>query len=533
MIYRQHFSTTQTPQSEAIPGTSQVPNSAGGYAWALDDWGRLDRFLILGSEGGTYYVSEHKLTRDNAEAVLRCIQADGLRVVARIQELTYRAPKNDPCLFALAMCSALGDKHTRRQALAVLPEVARTGTHLFHFAEYVRGFRGWGRALRDGVAKWYDGKTPDQLAYQLIKYRQRDGWTHRDLLRLSHPKAHQSLYGWVTQGKSCDHPLVAAYDAAQKATDAREIMGLIEAHGLPWEALDTKWLKERAVWEALLPGMPLMAMVRNLNRMTACGLLVPLSGAVTTVCDKLEGVRKARVHPYAVLLALKTYARGHGFRGSMTWEPVSAVVDALDAAFYTAFGNVTPTNKRIVLALDVSGSMDGPMGNSPLTVREGAAAMALITKRVEPHCEIVAFSHQMVPVTISERERLDDVVNKTRAIPMGGTDCALPMMWALGFSGQGDRWYGNTSYRKTRNSVIGADAFIIYTDNETWAGSIHPAQALRRYRDTTSIPAKLAVVGMTATEFTIADPNDAGMLDVVGFDAAAPQLIADFVAAER
>jgi 60 kDa SS-A/Ro ribonucleoprotein len=35
---------------------------------------------------------------------------------------------------------------------------------------------------------------------------------------------------------------------------------------------------------------------------------------------------------------------------------------------------------------------------------------------------------------------------------------------------------------------------------------------------------------MTATEFSIADPSDAGMLDVVGFDTATPQLITDFSA---
>src|SRR5262249_5524036 len=45
------FSTKMTPQHEPIPGSNQVPNSAGGHAWQLDDWGRLDRFLILGSEG--------------------------------------------------------------------------------------------------------------------------------------------------------------------------------------------------------------------------------------------------------------------------------------------------------------------------------------------------------------------------------------------------------------------------------------------------------------------------------------------------
>ena len=76
---------------------------------------------------------------------------------------------------------------------------------------------------------------------------------------------------------------------------------------------------------------------------------------------------------------------------------------------------------------------------------------------------------------------------------------------------------------------IKADAFVVYTDNETWYGDIHPAQALRRYREQTGIPAKLVVVGMVANQFTIADPQDAGMLDVVGFDTAVPNLITQFI----
>jgi len=78
------FNKNKTPQSAPIPGTSQVPNSAGGFAFAVDDWARLDRFLILGAEGGSYYATERKLTRENAQAVLRCLQLDGRRVVNRI-----------------------------------------------------------------------------------------------------------------------------------------------------------------------------------------------------------------------------------------------------------------------------------------------------------------------------------------------------------------------------------------------------------------------------------------------------------------
>jgi len=72
------------------------------------------------------------------------------------------------------------------------------------------------------------------------------------------------------------------------------------------------------------------------------------------------------------------------------------------------------------------------------------------------------------------------------------------------------------------------DAFVVYTDSETWAGAVHPAQALRAYRERMGIAAKLVVVAMASNGFSIADPNDGGMLDVVGFDTATPQVIADF-----
>ena len=72
------------------------------------------------------------------------------------------------------------------------------------------------------------------------------------------------------------------------------------------------------------------------------------------------------------------------------------------------------------------------------------------------------------------------------------------------------------------------DAFVIYTDSETWAGDIHPVQALQEYRRASGIPARLVIVGMVSNGFSIADPADPGMLDVVGFDTATPQLISDF-----
>jgi 60 kDa SS-A/Ro ribonucleoprotein len=197
-------SAAVTPQSAPIPKT--VPNAAGGYAFPVDDWARLDRFLLLGSEGGSYYASERTLTRDNAGSVLRAIASDGERAVARIVAISTagRAPKNDAALFALALAASAEDIATRRAALAALPKVARTGTHLFQFASLIQGSRGWGRALRRAVASWYLAPPVDRLAYQLAKYRQREGWSHRDLLRLAHPEttepARAALFDYVCRG---------------------------------------------------------------------------------------------------------------------------------------------------------------------------------------------------------------------------------------------------------------------------------------------------------------------------------------------
>lgn len=530
------ISTKATPQTEPIPGT--VKNSAGGQSFATDDWLRLDRFLVLGCEGATYYASEQTITRENASAVERCIAADGLEAVRRIVAVSDqgRAPKNDPALFALAMAASLGNDATRKAALDALPKVARIGTHLFHFAQFVSQFRGWGRGLRKAIGGWYNAQDANALAYQAIKYQQRDGWSHRDLLRLSHPvpasDTHKAVYHWMTQGWEtvgiAPHPDEAlrkiwALEAAKRATTAKDVIHLIEECKLPREGVPTQFLNDMAIWDALLAEMPLTAMIRNLGKMSAIGLLKPLSQASKTVTERLgqeERIRKARVHPLAVLSAMRVYQQGHGERGSLKWDPVSQVVDALDAAFYLAFGNVEPTGKRWLLALDVSGSMEqGTIAGIPgLTPRDASAAMALITANVEPQHVIVGFTgdgftrtrNALTPLAISPRQRLTDAIKVISNLPFGGTDCSLPMRYAA-------------------EKTLEVDAFVVYTDSETWAGPVHPVQALRQYRKVSGINAKAIVCGMVSNGFTIADPADGGMLDVVGFDTATPQIMADFV----
>src|SRR4051812_24876962 len=103
MSYLSKFSLRRTPQHAPIPGAGQVANSAGGFAWAVDDWTRLRRFLILGSEGGSFYAGEWQLTRENALTVWTCIERDGARAVKEIVTISRegRGAKNDGAIFAL------------------------------------------------------------------------------------------------------------------------------------------------------------------------------------------------------------------------------------------------------------------------------------------------------------------------------------------------------------------------------------------------------------------------------------------------
>lgn len=518
------ISTRRTPQTEKAD-PAQVVNSAGGFTFALDADARIRRFLILGSDGPTYYSSAAELTKDNAGVILDAARTDARGLVDILLEISLagRAPKQNPTLFALAAACALGDDDGRRYALDALTRIARTGTHLFIFARYVEQFRGWGRGLRKAVGRWYLDKQVDALAYQLVKYRQREGWSHRDLLRLSHPATteiqRKAAFDWVSGRAAVDLPaVIAGFEMAQASTAASDWSQLVRTHGLSWEMLPDAALGEAEVWAALVDkGMPMTALIRQLPRLTRLGVARSHRARIVGQLTDQEQLRKARVHPVNALVALRTYASGHSARGESSWDPDRAIIDALDAAFYASFGTVEPSGKRTLVALDVSGSMGSAISNLPLTCREAAAAMAMVTVASEPDCDVVGFTGSggwggrtdITELPISPRQRLDDVIRATAGLPFGQTDCSLPMQWAL----KNGRQY---------------DTFAIYTDNETYAGSIHPHQALEQYRRQTGIPARLVVVGMTSTGFSIADPKDPGSLDVVGFDSAVPNLIADF-----
>lgn len=507
------------PQSEPIPGreAEMERNAAGGYVFTLDVWDRLDRFLILGTEGGTYYAGVREHTQQAIRSLDEALQADPLRVVARAAQISRegRGIRNDAAIFALAKALKCGSLEARRAAAEQVPVVCRIGTHLFQLAADLEALGGWGRLTKRAVAAWYETMPPDRLAYQLVKYRQRDGWAHRDLLRLSHPTAvgpNAGLLAWVAGKGGALSGIVHGYLQVQAATDPKVVAKLVREYDLPRETIPPEFLKNAVVWEALLERMPLTAMIRNLATMTRVGLLEPMSagaGQVVSALGDSERLRKSRVHPMALYLALRTYAAGRGVRSrESTWEPNQRIVDALQDAFYGSFRNLPPTGKTVLVGVDVSGSMSAPIsGMVGVTAGMAAAAQALVLQRTEPNFEVIGWDTRMVPLRITEHTRLSDIEKQVGA--GGGTDMSVP-------------------YRVAQGLPVSLSGVIVLTDNETWAGQTHASMELDNLRRRNGHPVMNVNVAMTATRGG-ADPKDAGTLQVVGFDQTVPEAVRRFL----
>ncbi|MGW8181632.1 MAG: TROVE domain-containing protein, partial [bacterium] len=366
--------------------------------------------------------------------------------------------------------------------------------------------------------------------------QQRDGWSHKNVLQIAHPKPlnedQDKLFAYVV-GKREELPEITdlcigirKMKEVEKAKDAAE---LVLQYRLPREVVPTEFLNSIEVWEALLQSMPITACIRNLGKMSSLEMLGAQSEATKTVLGYLRDenrIRNGRVHPLAIMNALMTYKAGKGVKGSLIWKPTPKISEALDDAFYTSFKYVEPSGKRIMVALDVSGSMTSyKLSGSHMDCRTAAAVLAMVTMRTEKDHMIVGFTGNAMntvnfggggyygsyvsELDISPRQMLGDVVRYVDRLGFGATDCAAPMSYAI-------------------KRKLDIDTFVVYTDNETWAGRIHPFQELENYRRRSGIPAKLIVVGMVGNKVSIANPDDPGMLDVVGFDTNTPNAISEF-----
>nr|XP_015830054.2 60 kDa SS-A/Ro ribonucleoprotein [Nothobranchius furzeri]XP_015830055.2 60 kDa SS-A/Ro ribonucleoprotein [Nothobranchius furzeri]XP_015830056.2 60 kDa SS-A/Ro ribonucleoprotein [Nothobranchius furzeri]XP_054592823.1 60 kDa SS-A/Ro ribonucleoprotein [Nothobranchius furzeri] len=526
------------------PGSSASNNtlsSAGGACpWEVSDRARLCRFLCYGSEGDMYTArGEGHVTMENAAALLSFLQEGrGAEVVEEVMKFAQegRAVRLGPTFFALALCSQHPELKTRQAAFKALKVVCQDPAQLFSFIQYKKELKEgmkcgiWGRALRKAVSDWYNEQDALSLAAAVTRCKQREGWTHQDLLRLAHTRpasdAVALISKYVTKGwkevqaayadkENSDEVIkVLSYlevvEKVKHSRDETEVCNLIEEHKLEREQLLTTHLKSKQVWRALLKEMPLHSVLKILGKMTSNKLLEPGSLETQTVCDRLQSesaLEKAKIHPFSILQASENYKRGQGCQGKTKWEADSNILKALDSAFYKSFVNVEPVGKRLLVAVDVSTSLSSIVPGTAVSTAVAAAAITMIFAQTEADTDVLSFSDgRVVPCSLRPNMTLADVTAELVKFPNSTTDCTLPIAWATG----------------NRKCV---DIFIVLTNNPLWTFSASPVETLTKHRLASGANSKLVMCGLTSIGHTIADSEDCGLLNICGFDVGAFSVI--------
>ena len=414
------------PDLLAVP--PPIPNGCTGPADGLDTWRALRRYLLVGGVDRAL-AQPLPVTVGDAHPVRTALAEDSLRVVAEILAATAARPSRpEPLLLALALAAAADDDLTRRAALTALPRVARTAGDLFLFATFVQSLRGWGRGLRRAVGAWYNDRTPADLIEDVLTTPAHAGWRHADLLRLGHPKAptltHDAIYRWLVTGAG---PRVAGTDpaeprsaqllarlaAASAIADLRDetvAAALIATHRLPLASVPEHLLREPPVWAALLPHLPLAAVLAALPDIAALGCLVPGAPQHDLVRKRLTdqgAVVRAGVEPLAVIAALRAYEVGHS--AANRWAVDSGILSALGRVFDLSCQRVETDGHQLRLRIpaDIAQRPDRTGELSPLDV---AATLAVVLSRHDSDARIEVRGAATLPLRLVFGAGVDDAV---------------------------------------------------------------------------------------------------------------------------
>ena len=513
------------PQSQPLPGreSEMIRGRSGGWMFDAGIWQMLRRCLLIGTAQSTYYANKRELSEDFINVIKQGVAENPARVA---EEIVYasngRSINNSAPILALVLLSMGETPEAKKAFREIFPQVVRTGSHFYEWLSYTKAFRGFGKIVREVGTTWLLEKDVKALAYQFLKYQQRHGFQHRDVLRLFHVKPNtvdrDRLFSWAVNGWEGLPGDIPSEALAQiwwyewlKRNPTRTHEAIVNGR-LTHEMAAPVGNMDKQAWQLLFDEMPIGAMLRNLGSLTQLEVLrtntVDNINRVENVLNSKDYLRRGRIHPIDVLKALKTYKSGGRVgRSKKTWTPVPRIVDILEKALELSFDTVKPTNKVFLHAVDISGSMSSYVSDSVgLTCCEIATTMALVTAKAEKNYAIRGFSSKFIDLEISRRDTFSSALKKASNRNFGATDASVAYDWAI-------------------KNKFKADVICFWTDSESWAGRKHPAVALREYRQKVNPHVKAVYVTLTPYRISLVDPQDDLSWDLAGFDPGVPRLI--------
>lgn len=439
-----------------------ISNQAGGRAFQLDHRQALAQLAATGTLNHTFYQN----AQAQLEQVLALTQNIDATFIAKTAVYTRKNNhmKDMPVLL-LAILSQLDQNLFK----AVFPLVIDNGKQLRNFVQIMRSGaiqrKSLGSLPKKMINQWLINASDNQLLSANIGNQP----SLADVLKMTHPKpkdANQDAFFAYILGKK--------YELEQLPLKVQVLekfrQGLTQdVPDLPMQLLTNLSLSAQQ-WAEIAKNGGWQMLRMNLNTFTRHGVF-EIEGMDNVIANKLQDqdmIRKSRVLPYQLMA---------------TWAALDDAVpqivrQALEQVMQAALENVPRLTGRVVVAVDVSGSMASPVtgyrkgATSKLCCVDVASLFACALKQVNPDIEIMPFDTQLHSLNIVEHEsdasllgRLKQVFsgNKTRsifevakqfaALGGGGTNCSIPL-------------------KRLNRDQTAVDLMIYFSDNESWADQL-------------------------------------------------------------
>lgn len=496
----------------------QVRNDAGGYVYQMEEKSRIFQFLVMGTTN-SYYSSKEEMIAKNLKDIRVLVNKYPEWTLEKVASIDARgiSQKHNALILVCAILLFNPNKEVRIKSRFVLKKLIRTGYHALSYLSYINAVRdlevasgksaGFGRAKVAVLRDWLEHLSTRELVLQRIKYHNRDGMRLEDIFNFAHPNLsksgpiHNLIGKWIMGniGKSEENALQELLEAGNEdamqinawailnnpETSVDEAAWQVALNKIPREAIPTRFLKEHAVWFALLSHIPDHALMRNLRTMSDNGVLKSeVRPAILNRLCNTERLHNSRVTPMDVLKAW-----------GMLKERDTEVADVLENTFFSLMKVQDKVDARVLVAVDVSGSMGIHLSDTQregLRAIEAATGMALAAKNAFTHVDIMGFSSYVATLN---HESLDP----DRAWDEWGSSTTASLA---------------VNYMNRSNTVY--DAVLFITDNDAWLGN-HVQSEVKKYRDRNNVPTVLAVNSTKTSGQTLADPDDLLSLDLSGF----------------
>lgn len=277
------------------------------------------------------------------------------------------------------------------------------------------------RGIADAATRLYNGKA-------LLKYdTPSHGVRFADVLELCHPAAkapwQADLFRYAIdrrhkRGSQVPESLrtLTYHEHMSKRVQEGDLSVLTDTQklreaGITWEkalTLAGDRVPKKALWEALIPNMGIMALARNLRNFDEAGVSDEVARTVMDLFEQPALVRQSRMFPFRWLAAYRNAP-------SLRWG------HSLELALQASLQLVPLLAGPTLILVDQSGSMHGFNGKSDMTYADTACIFGAALALRNPHATLVKYGTGAQEVQYSEAVPVLKLVEKLKG-NMGGTD---------------------------------------------------------------------------------------------------------------